>query len=99
MAHGRLSVLAWGMTEQRFSRSQRSAAVQWTPPHPNPAGIPVHWHEGEVMTIVIRPFLQSAALDFIPALKPGRCQEYSALLMLRLEARKFPTSRQERRAS
>src|ERR1035438_4778347 len=42
------------MAEQRFLRSQRSAAAQPLAPNPNRTGIQINWREGVVKTIKTR---------------------------------------------
>ena len=77
------------MTEQRFLHSQRSSAPPPVSLRPNRIGIPIHWSEGAVMSIIIRHPLQTATEEFCLNLTPGCCQEYQALLMLHLQPEGF----------
>jgi hypothetical protein len=86
------------MTEQRWFHSPLSDAAQPVSPKPQQTRIPTQWSEGAVITILIRHPHQTAPEDFYQNMKPGCGQEYQALLILHLEARKFFASRPERRA-
>jgi len=88
------------MREQRFSHGQRPVAAQPLPPNPSGTGIPIHWSEGTVMAIIIRPPHPGMATKLWRInLKPGCLQGLNAPFAFNDEGRRILAGMPERRAT